>query len=87
MVAYDTAIKIHKDTVFLDTSQWHDSYTLDLEAHADDSSPTTDFTPNDDSGAAYEEDDLHKDVVFEPRDNLIGAEALLPCGGEMRKQS
>ena len=25
---------------------------------------------------------MHKDVVFEPLDNLIGAEALLPCGGE-----
>ena len=70
MVAFDTAIKIHKDQVFLDTSQWHDSYTLDLEQHADDSSPLTDFTPNDDNCAAHDEDDLHKEVVFEPHDSL-----------------
>ena len=82
MVAFDNAIKIRKDQVILDTTQWHDLYVLDLEAHADDSSPDTDFTPSDDNDVAYEEEDLHKDVVFEPLDNLIGAEALLPCGGE-----
>ena len=60
---------------------------LDLEALADDSFPYTDFTPNDDNDVAYEEDDLHKDVAFEPLDNLIGAETLLPCWERMLRQS
>ena len=73
MVAFDTAIKIHKDQVFLDTSQWHDSYTLDLEQHADDSSPLTDFTPNDDNCAAHDEDDHYQGHWLSATSFLINA--------------
>ena len=82
MIAFDDAIQIKKDQILLDTTQWHNLYVLDLDAHAYDSSPHTDFTPNDDNGVAFEKDDLHKNAAFEPLDNLVGAEALLSCGGE-----
>ena len=82
MVVFDNAIQIKKDQVLLDTTQWHDLYVLDVEAHADDSSPYTDFTPNNDNDVANEDGELHKDVVFEPLHNLIDPEALFPCGGE-----